>query len=53
MLLAGPFSHTSFQYLDFVRVVNVSLDLSTIYFILLILVGVELLLCIIVATLQK
>ena len=46
MLLAGPISHTSIQYMDFVETFNVSLDLSTIYFIFLILVGVELLLCI-------
>ena len=29
MLLAGPISHTSTQYIDFV---DFSLDLSTIYF---------------------
>ena len=34
--------------MDFVEIFNVSLDLSTIYFILLILVGVELPLCIVV-----
>ena len=32
VLLAGPFSHTSTQYMDFVEVFNISLDLSTIYF---------------------
>ena len=48
MLLAGPVSHTSIQYMDFVEVFNVSLDLSTIYFIFLNLVGVELPLCIVV-----
>ena len=48
MLLAGPISHTSIQYMDFVEIFNVSLDLSTIYFIFLILMGVELPLCIVV-----
>ena len=43
MLLAGPISHTSTQYMDFVETFNISLDLSTTY--LLILVGVELPLC--------
>ena len=33
MLLGGPISHTSIQYMDFVEIFNVSLDLSTIYFI--------------------
>ena len=46
MLLAGPISHTSTQYMDFVEIFNISLDLSTIF--LLILVGVELPLCIVV-----
>ena len=46
MLLAGLISHTSIQYLDLVEVFNVSLDLSTIY--LLVLVGVELPLCLVV-----
>ena len=32
MLLAGPVSHTSNQYMDFVEIFNVSPDLSTIYF---------------------
>ena len=32
MLLAGPISHTSTQYMDFVEFFNISLDLSTIYF---------------------
>ena len=46
MLLAGPISHTSTPYMDFV-------DISTFHwicllFILLILVGVELPLCIVV-----
>ena len=32
MLLAGPISHTGIQYIDFVKIFNISLDLSTIYF---------------------
>ena len=48
MLLARPVSHTSIQYIDFVEIVNVSLDLSTMYFIFLILVDVELPWCIVV-----
>ena len=32
MLLAGPISHTSTQYIDFVEIFNILLDLSTIYF---------------------
>ena len=32
MLLAGPVSYTSTQYIDFVEIFNISLDLSTIYF---------------------
>ena len=32
MLLAGPISHTSIQYMGFVEIFNVSLDLSTRYF---------------------
>ena len=32
MLLAGPVSHTSAQYMDFVEIFNIVLDLSTIYF---------------------
>ena len=32
MLLAGPISHTSTQYMDSVKILNISLDLSTIYF---------------------
>ena len=32
MLLAGPVSDTSPQYMDFVEIFNISLDLSTIYF---------------------
>ena len=31
-LLAGPISHISTQYIDFVEILNISLDLSTIYF---------------------
>ena len=55
MLLAGPISHTAIQYMDFVEIFNVSLDLSTIYFIFLILMGVGLSLCnvVIVVTLSK
>ena len=48
MLLAAPTSHNSIQYMDFVRIFNVSLDLSTIYFIFLNLAGVEFPLCIVV-----
>ena len=33
MLLAGPIFHTSTQYIDFVEILSVSLDLSTIYFV--------------------
>ena len=32
MLLAGPISHTSIQCMDFFEILNVSLDLFTIYF---------------------
>ena len=32
MLLAGPISHTSIQYMDFVEIFNISLDFSSIYF---------------------
>ena len=32
VLLAGPISYTGIQYTDFVKIFNVSLDLSTIYF---------------------
>ena len=32
MLLAGSISHTSIHCIDFVEVLNISLDLSTIYF---------------------
>ena len=32
MLLAGLISHTSTQYMDFVEIYNIVLDLSTIYF---------------------
>ena len=44
ILLAGPVSHTSTQYKDFVEIFNISLDFSTIF--LLTLVGIELPLCI-------
>ena len=47
MLLAGPISHTSTQYMDFVESFNIPLDLSTIYFANF-LVGVGLPLCIVV-----
>ena len=46
MLLAEPISHTSTQYIDFVEILSISLDLSTIYFVHF--VGVELRLCIVV-----
>ena len=39
MLLAGPISHTSTQYMDFVEIFNIVLDLSVIF---LLLVGGEL-----------
>ena len=42
VISAGPGSHTFMQYMDFVETFNFSLNLSTVYFILLILVGVEL-----------
>ena len=32
MLLARSVSHNSIQYMDFVEIFSVSLDLSTIYF---------------------
>ena len=32
MLLAGPISDTGTQYMDFVDIFKISLDLSTIYF---------------------
>ena len=32
MLVAGPISYTSTQYMDFVEIFNILLDLSTIYF---------------------
>ena len=32
MLLAAAVSHTSTQYMDFVEIFTISLDLSTIYF---------------------
>ena len=31
VLLAGPISHTSTQYMDSVEIFNIALDLSTIY----------------------
>ena len=45
MLLAGPISHSSTQYIDFVDF-YLSMDLSTNYFAHL--VGVELPLCVVV-----
>ena len=39
-VMAGPISLASIQYMDFVKIFNVSLDLSTTYFFIL--VGVEL-----------
>ena len=32
MLLAGPISHTNTQYMDFVKIFNIVLDFSTVYF---------------------
>ena len=32
MLLAGPISHTSAQYMDCVDIFNISVGFSTIYF---------------------
>ena len=46
MLSAGPISHTSTQYMDFIEICNISLDLSTIYFANF--SGAELPLCIVV-----
>ena len=46
MLLAGVISHTSIQYMDFVEVFSVSLDLSTIH--LFVLVGAKLPFCLVV-----
>ena len=43
MLLAGPISHTSTRYMDFVEIFNIVLDLLLLVF--LILVGIELPLC--------
>ena len=51
MLLAGPISHTSTQYIDFVDCFYISLDLSTIHFAHL--VGVELPLCVVVTLSQN
>ena len=33
VLLAAPISYTSTQYIDFVKIFNISMDLSTIYFV--------------------
>ena len=46
MLLAGPISHTIIQYMYYVKIFNVSRDLSTIY--LRVLVGADFPLCIVV-----
>ena len=46
VLSVGRISHASTQYMDFVEIFNIVLDLSTIYF--LILVSVELPLCVVV-----
>ena len=46
LLLAGPISHTSIQYMDHIEMFQISLDLSDIY--LLVLVGVELPFCVVV-----
>ena len=51
MLLAGSISHTTTQYMDFVEIFNISLDLSSIYFARL--VDVELPLCIVVTLSQN
>ena len=48
MLLAGPISHTSIQYMDYIEILNNLLDLSTIY--LLVLVGIKLPLCVVFTT---
>ena len=48
MLSARPISHTGTQYMAFVEIFKVSLDLSVIYFIFVILVGVEVLLGIVI-----
>ena len=32
VLLTGPTSHTGTQYIDYVEILKISLDLSTIYF---------------------
>ena len=49
VLLAGPISHTSIQYMDFVAIFTFSMfDWICLLFTLLILVGVELSLCLVV-----
>ena len=45
-LLAGPVSHTSIQYMNYVEIFNFSMDLSVIY--LLVLVSVEFPSCVVV-----
>ena len=47
MLLAGPIFHTGINTWILSKFVNVLLDSSTFYYILLILVGAELPLCIV------
>ena len=51
-LLAGPISHTSTQYMDFVKIFNISLDLSSIYFAHF-LAGIELPLCMVITLSQN
>ena len=48
MLLDGPISYTGIQWIDLIEIFNVSRDLSAVYFIVLILVSVELPLCMVV-----
>ena len=51
MLLAGPITHTSTQYMDFVKIFSISMDFSAIYFAHL--VSVKLPLCIVVIRFQN
>ena len=51
MLLTGPISHTSTQYMDFVEIFNTVPDLSIIFFLNL--VGVERPLCVVVTLSQN
>ena len=50
-VMAGPISHTSTQWMGFVEIFDVSLDLSTIY--QLVLMGVEFHLCVVVTSSQN